>query len=320
MNNEKMLVDGFSDRFRIKKEDVLSTLMNTVFRQKDDAEITREQMIALLVIIQQYNLNPFTKEIYAYPTMNGVTPVVSVDGWNRIMNEHPQFDGVEFSYSENMAQPQGMIVSCPEWIDVTIHRKDRKVATTVREYLDEVYRASKYTSPWQSHPKRMLRHKGLIQCARIAFSFGGIYDEDEAKRIIDMGSADVVDTNASPHQSTIEQTTAKSQKKSANRTLTKDEISTVSTKLISRSKQYKNWQPAYHYVEDNFCDETKQQLNALLKEAEQNENQTPTLKEVAHDVQPEQLQQPAQSNQLEQMTVPTVQTEQASFENGVGFY
>lgn len=320
MNNEKMLLDGFSDRFRIKKEDVLSTLMNTAFRQRNDAEVTKEQMIALLVLIQQYNLNPFTKEIYAYPTMNGVTPVVSVDGWTRIMNEHPHFDGVEFSYSENMIQLQGMIVSCPEWVDVTIHRKDRKVATTIREYLDEVYRLSKYASPWQTHPKRMLRHKGLIQCARIAFSFGGIYDEDEAKRIVDMGSADVVDTNASTHQSSIQQPAANSKRSSANRTLNEDEISDILAKLISRSKQYKNWQPAYHYVEDNFCNETQEKLNALLKEAEQNKNQTPTSKAVAHDVQPEQLQQPDQSNQLEQMIVPDVQIEQASFEESVGFY
>ena len=31
---------------------------------------------------------------------------------------------------------------------------------------------------------RMLRHKALIQCARLAFGFTGIYDQDEAERII----------------------------------------------------------------------------------------------------------------------------------------
>jgi hypothetical protein len=39
--------------------------------------------------------------------------------------------------------------------------------------------------PWKSHPRRMLRHKAMIQCARIAFGFVGIYDEDEAQRIIE---------------------------------------------------------------------------------------------------------------------------------------
>ncbi len=37
--------------------------------------------------------------------------------------------------------------------------------------------------PWQTHPKRFSRHKAMIQCARMAFGFGGIYDQDEAERI-----------------------------------------------------------------------------------------------------------------------------------------
>ena len=31
----------------------------------------------------------------------------------------------------------------------------------------------------------MLRHKAMIQCARLAFGFGGIYDQDEAERIVE---------------------------------------------------------------------------------------------------------------------------------------
>ena len=29
----------------------------------------------------------------------------------------------------------------------------------------------------------MLRHKALIQCARVAFGFSGVYDEDDARQI-----------------------------------------------------------------------------------------------------------------------------------------
>ncbi|MCO2532685.1 phage recombination protein Bet, partial [Pseudomonas aeruginosa] len=32
---------------------------------------------------------------------------------------------------------------------------------------------------------RMLRHKAMIQCARLAFGFAGIYDQDEAERIVE---------------------------------------------------------------------------------------------------------------------------------------
>jgi hypothetical protein len=40
------------------------------------------------------------------------------------------------------------------------------------------------TDPWRTHPKRMLRHKTMIQCARLAFSFAGIYDPDEGERVL----------------------------------------------------------------------------------------------------------------------------------------
>ena len=44
----------------------------------------------------------------------------------------------------------------------------------------------------------MLRHKAMIQCARLAFSYSGIYDQDEAERIVekDMGTAERVDVPA----------------------------------------------------------------------------------------------------------------------------
>jgi len=38
----------------------------------------------------------------------------------------------------------------------------------------------------------MLRHKALIQCARIAFGYAGFYDEDEAQGIIDATPASTV--------------------------------------------------------------------------------------------------------------------------------
>jgi hypothetical protein len=66
------------------------------------------------------------------------------------------------------------------WIECTIWRKDRGKPVTIREYLDECLRD---TGPWKSHPRRMLRHKAIIQCARVAFGFGGAYDPDEGERI-----------------------------------------------------------------------------------------------------------------------------------------
>lgn len=169
------LVAKFAARYTIEPEKLLGVLKATAFKQgANDPEVTNEQMAALLVVADQYGLNPFTKEIYAFADRNkGVVPIVGLDGWSRIINDKPELDGIEFRYS---TQPD------PEWTECVIYRKDRSKPTVVREYLRECKRE---TGPWKSHPSRMLRHKALIQCARIAFGFAGIYDQDEAERIIE---------------------------------------------------------------------------------------------------------------------------------------
>jgi hypothetical protein len=64
---------------------------------------------------------------------------------------------------------------------VTIYVKDRKHPVTITEFYAECHRN---TQPWNQYPRRMLRHKTIMQCARIAFGLGGIYDEDEARDIV----------------------------------------------------------------------------------------------------------------------------------------
>jgi len=68
----------------------------------------------------------------------------------------------------------------PLYFECTIFRKDRKVATSVREYM---YEAHTNQGAWLTHPRRMLRHKAMVQCARLCFGLSGIYDPDEALRI-----------------------------------------------------------------------------------------------------------------------------------------
>jgi phage recombination protein Bet len=136
-------------------------------------------MTALMIVAKQYSLNPWAREIYAYPDKGGIVPVVGVDGWARIINNHPQIDGIEFIYSKETTEWKKKCVH--EWIECVITRKDRSKPIVVREYFDEVCRMVSYSTPWDSHPKRMHRHKAMIQCARIAFGFGGIYDSDEAE-------------------------------------------------------------------------------------------------------------------------------------------
>jgi len=158
------LLAKMAARFSVEPGKMLSTLKSTAFK----GDVSNEQMMALLIVADQYGLNPWTKEIYAFPDrQNGIVPVIGVDGWARIINNNQQFDGMEFEQDEE---------SCT----CSIYRKDRAHPTRVTEYMKECRRD---VAPWKSHPRRMLRHKAMIQCARLAFGFVGVFDQDEAERI-----------------------------------------------------------------------------------------------------------------------------------------
>lgn len=163
------LLQKFASRFGVEPEKLMTALKSTAF--KTDKAITNEQMMALLIVADQHGLNPWTKEIYAFPDKGGIVPVVGVDGWARIINQHPQFNGMAFTWDTD---EQSM--TCTIW------RKDREHPISVTEYMAECKRN---TGPWGSHPRRMIRHKSMVQCARLAFGFAGIYDPDEADRIIE---------------------------------------------------------------------------------------------------------------------------------------
>lgn len=156
-----------ADRFGVDPQEMMTTLKATAFK----GQVSDAQMQALLIVADQYGLNPWTKEIYAFPDKNnGIVPVVGVDGWSRIINANPQFDGMDFEQDDE---------SCT----CIIHRKDRNHPIKVTEWMAECRREG--VGPWKSHPKRMLRHKAMIQCARLAFGYTGIFDEDEAQRIVE---------------------------------------------------------------------------------------------------------------------------------------
>lgn len=156
-------------RFGMETAAFESTIKATIF----DGKGTREQFAAFLLVAKQYDLNPLTKEIYAFPGRGGIVPIVSIDGWLKLINSHPQFDGMEF-VERHDEKGDLFSVTCSLW------RKDRNKPIIVTEYLSECYRN---TEPWKMK-HRMLRHKTLIQCARYAFGFAGIYDPDEGERIV----------------------------------------------------------------------------------------------------------------------------------------
>jgi phage recombination protein Bet len=170
------LIEKMANKYGLEPNRMMATLKATAFR----GDVTNEQMAALLIVADQHNLNPWLKEIYAFPSRQGIVPIVGVDGWARIINEHPQFDGMDFEQDD-------------EKCTCRIHRKDRAHPVAVTEYMIECKRS---TDPWNTHPKRMLRHKAMIQAARLAFSFAGIYDPDEGERVL--AAEEAIDVTPQP--------------------------------------------------------------------------------------------------------------------------
>ena len=188
MEIKKNAVVAVSEWLQVDPEVLKKTLKATVFRVKEGdrmRDASDEEFMSLMVIANTYKLNPIIKELYAFPQKGGgIVPIVSTDGWTRLMTTHKDYKSHSFRYSEKIVTMKGA-KPCPEWCEIDIEKKDDS-HVVIREYLDEVFRDLAYTNAWQTHTKRFLRHKTKIQGAREAFGFSGIYEEDEAERIIEV--------------------------------------------------------------------------------------------------------------------------------------
>lgn len=183
----RSVIADMAARFGMERAAFEATIKATVMPA--NSNVSNEQLVAFLVVAKEYNLSPFTKEIFAFPGRSGgIQPIVSIDGWLKIINSHPQFDGMEF-VDERSQDGALVAVTCK------IHRKDRAHPIEVTEYMEECKRD---TDTWRKYPVRMLRHKAAIQCARYAFGFSGIVDPDEAERIREAEDARVVDVVGKP--------------------------------------------------------------------------------------------------------------------------
>lgn len=166
---KKSVIEFMAGKYGMERAAFEAVIKETVM----PGNVKNEEFVAFLSVAKEYDLNPLTKQIYAFAKGGKVYPIVPVDGWSTIINRNPQFDGAEFiDVVEN-----GKVIS----IECKIYRKDRSRPISAIEYLEE---CDVKTNPaWKQWPRRMLRHKALIQAARYAFGLGGIYDPDEGERI-----------------------------------------------------------------------------------------------------------------------------------------
>lgn len=193
------LVDKFAQRFNVDSVKIMPILRATAFNTgvtqgKPNPPATDEEVAALMIVADQYHLNPFTKEIYAFRNKGGgITPIVGYDGWVRLVEAQPSYNGCTFTTGFDETTLGGKDDSPQRgfYYECTMYRKDREHATTVREYLTE---NARNTDPWNDMPNRMLRMRSYIQCGRMTFGFGGIYDQSEGEAIAMGSGVDYIQT------------------------------------------------------------------------------------------------------------------------------
>ena len=168
------IIAKFGERYDLEPQKVMSIVAATVFKGSDkEPPLAPEEVAAALIVCNAYDLNPFTKEIYAFRSKGKLLIVVGVDGWSAIVNRQSQLNGIEF---EEHFDDKGYIKA----VTCKIHRKGCALPVVVTEYTHECRRD---TVPWQTMPIRMTRNRAFVQCARVAFSVSGIIDNDEAQTI-----------------------------------------------------------------------------------------------------------------------------------------
>jgi hypothetical protein len=147
-------MESLAARLDVSPGSLQETLTQTVFKG-----CTKAEFVALVIVSNTYNLNPLLREIYAFPKKGGgIQAIVGYDGWIKIANNHPQYDGFE---SDHIEDREGNLKA----IEGILYRKDRSHPTKKLVYLKEFKRN---TDPWNNAPHHMLDVRCFCQTVRLA--------------------------------------------------------------------------------------------------------------------------------------------------------
>ena len=164
-----------ADNVGTTPEEIKSVLSGMIISAKAQhgAVATDAELTVVSGICAQYDLNPLTREAHAFISGGKLSVVIGIDGWLRIANRQPNFNGIEYDYE----------FDGKELLSVTtkIHVKGRDFPVCVTEWMDECYQPK--SPAWQKFKKRMLRNKSTGQAIRVAFGISEVIDDDEKSRI-----------------------------------------------------------------------------------------------------------------------------------------
>ena len=93
MTEENSVIVRMAKAYGIREGNLLKSLKAIIFK---DPKVSDDEAQAFMLVADKYGLDPWTRQIYPALTKQGaILPVVGVDGWCAIINNHPQADGLK---------------------------------------------------------------------------------------------------------------------------------------------------------------------------------------------------------------------------------
>lgn len=147
---------------RYEQAEIVNVIRQTVAKGATDA-----QLRMFLEVCRSTGLDPFLKEIYFVAEKSII--MASRDGYLRVANEHPQFDGME-TRVERDERNVPIKATCSVW------RKDRSHAITCEAFYSE-YRKS--GPVWSQYPSAMISKVAEVLALKRSFAINGVVTEEE---------------------------------------------------------------------------------------------------------------------------------------------
>lgn len=162
MATTEMTVRGAAPVSRYDQQEIIETIKQTVCKNATNAQL---QMF--LEVCKRTGLDPFLKEIW-YVAEKGII-MAGRDGYLRVANENPNFDGME-TRVERTETGMPIKAVCTVW------RKDRSHPVICEAYFNEY----KSNSPvWQKYPSAMVSKVAEVLALKRSFAINGVVTEEE---------------------------------------------------------------------------------------------------------------------------------------------
>jgi phage recombination protein Bet len=148
---------------QFERREVIEAIKQTVCRGATDA-----QLRLFMEVCKATGLNPFIKGEIWYVAEKGII-MAGRDGYLRVANEHPAFDGME-TRVERDERDVPIKAVCTVW------RKDRRHPTISEAYYSEYKKTS---SVWQQYPSAMISKVAETLALKRSFAINGTVTEEE---------------------------------------------------------------------------------------------------------------------------------------------